>query len=406
MQCTNPKWNFSQKSPKTVHFLKMSCPCQTPKKSPNGSLNLHTRILGVSSVIDCKGFELNPFVALPPSNTISSIMSEFEKISNHLPTSVVALLIDKDAEGISHLLEAILRACRIIADNFRDNDYSHDIIGTENAFGDTQLHVDMKADAIIFEVLRESGLVSMASSEENPTEVNCGGNGFSVAFDPLDGSSIVDANFSVGTIVGVWPGENLVNRTGREQSLSLVAMYGPRVTIALALNGFTTKSGEPVCIELTMHQFCWKVSRPKFDVAHAGKTFAPGNLRATSDNAGYKALVDYWIDHKYTLRYSGGLVPDVYHILVKGQGVLSNASSPSAKAKLRLLYECAPIALIIEAAGGASCVCASEASEHVLPISLLDVEISDLDKRVGVCFGSRDEVDRFRAFLFPAAAEL
>ena len=57
------------------------------------------------------------------------------------------------------------------------------------------------------------------------------------------------------------------------------------------------------------------------------------------------------IDNKYTLRYSGGLVPDVYHILIKSEGVLCNASSPTARAKLRLLFECAPIALIIEAAG-------------------------------------------------------
>ena len=64
-------------------------------------------------------------------------------------------------------------------------------------------------------------------------------------------------------------------------------------------------------------------------------------------------------------RYSGGLVPDVYHILVKGQGVLSNASSRQAKAKLRLLFEAAPIALIIEAAGGATCVCPTEVFELV-----------------------------------------
>ena len=62
-----------------------------------------------------------------------------------------------------------------------------------------------------------------------------------------------------------------------------------------------------------------------------GNTFAPGNLRASADNSAYHALVNYWIESKYTLRYSGGLVPDVYHILIKGQGVLSNASSLKAK---------------------------------------------------------------------------
>lgn len=95
-------------------------------------------------------------------------------------------------------------------------------------------------------------------------------------------------------------------------------------------------------------------------------------------------------------------MPDVYHILIKGQGVLANASSKSAKAKLRLLYEAAPIALIIEAAHGASCACASEeeANEAVTPCSILDVLISDLDKRIGVCYGSLEEVERFKDFLF------
>jgi len=177
-------------------------------------------------------------------------------------------------------------------------------------------------------------------------------------------------------------------------------MYGPRVTIALAFNGCSTVSGEPISLELTMHPSCWVVSKPKLTITPKCKTFAPGNLRATSDNPGYKQLVDYWIDNKYTLRYSGGLVPDVYHILIKGSGVLANASSASAKAKLRLLYEAAPIALIVAAAGGASCVCSSEVQVHTEPLSLLDVLISELDKRVGVCYGSTEEVERFKRLLF------
>ncbi len=144
----------------------------------------------------------------------------------------------------------------------------------------------------------------------------------------------------------------------------------------------------------------WLPSPEPFSIAAKGKTFAPGNLRATTDNPKYRDLVMYWIEHQYTLRYSGGLVPDCYHILIKGQGILSNASSPTAKAKLRLLYEALPIALIIEAAGGSSCVCACEAGMDTLPLSLLDVVISDLDKRVGVCFGSSEEVQRFKDFIF------
>ena len=61
----------------------------------------------------------------------------------------------------------------------------------------------------------------------------------------------------------------------------------------------------------------WVVSSKRFTISRSCSTFAPGNLKATSDNPDYKALVNYWIDSKYALRYSGGLVPDVYHILTK-----------------------------------------------------------------------------------------
>jgi sedoheptulose-bisphosphatase len=192
-----------------------------------------------------------------------------------------------------------------------------------------------------------------------------------------------------------------MNRTGREQAAALLAQYGPKVTVALSINKDYSSTGVAVSMELTMLPESWIVSIPQFTVKPKAKTFAPGNLRATADNAAYNTLVMYWIANKYTLRYSGGLVPDVYHILIKGEGVLSNASSPKAKAKLRLLYEAMPIALIIEGAGGSSCVCPSEAGEPMPPSSLLDVPITDLDRRVGVCYGSNEEVERFKAHIFP-----
>lgn len=318
-----------------------------------------------------------------------------------LPEELNAVFNDSaEKSGLPSLLLSLLKGIREIGSSLRDCGFSSSQIGTQNAFGDNQLDVDVKTDELIFSCLRSSKLVHMAASEESPVEVNCGGSGFSVGFDPLDGSSIVDCNFAVGTILGIWPGNGLLNRSGREQSASLIAQYGPKVTIALAINSSNSVSGKAIAMELTMFPVGWRVSIQNLSIAIKGKTFAPGNLRATSDNENYRKLVAYWIENKYTLRYSGGLVPDVYHILVKGQGVLANASSPGAKAKLRLLFEAAPIALIIEAAGGASCVCPSEAAEIIEPVSLLDVVISDLDKRVGVCYGSSEEVERFKSYIF------
>lgn len=320
---------------------------------------------------------------------------------SQLPAELSAVLNGSAVgSGLNNLISKLFEGIREIGITLRECGYSSSHVGTQNAFGDHQLDVDVKTDELIFACLKSSSLVHVAASEENPVEISCGGTGFSVAFDPLDGSSIVDCNFAVGTILGIWPGNGLLNRCGREQSAAMIAQYGPKVTIALAISGANTVSGLSVAMELTMLPSGWTVSKEKLSIAEKGKTFAPGNLRATADNDSYRRLVAYWIENKYTLRYSGGLVPDVYHILIKGEGVLANASSPAAKAKLRLLFEAAPIALIVEAAGGSTCVCPSEAAESIPPISLLDVVVSDLDKRVGVCFGSALEVERFRSYIF------
>jgi sedoheptulose-bisphosphatase len=82
--------------------------------------------------------------------------------------------------------------------------------------------------------------------------------------------------------------------------------------------------------------------------------FSPGNLRAVKDNENYAKVVQSWIDKEYTLRYTGGLVPDVAQIFVKGHGVFANIDSPKHKAKLRVLYEAAAVGFLIEKAEGAT----------------------------------------------------
>lgn len=78
-----------------------------------------------------------------------------------------------------------------------------------------------------------------------------------------------------------------------------------------------------------------------------GRLFAPGNLRATFDNPEYEKLIDYYVDQQYTLRYTGGMVPDVFQIIVKEKGVFTNVTSKTTKAKLRILFEVAPLALLV-----------------------------------------------------------
>ena len=118
------------------------------------------------------------------------------------------------------------------------------------------------------------------------------------------------------------------------------------------------------------------------------KIFAPANMRAAQDLPGYKALLDHYMADKYTLRYSGGLVPDVYQQFTKNQGVFSNPTSEASPAKLRLAFEAAPFALLVEKAGG-------KTSDGVTGGSVLDVVITAVDQRTPLCIGSAKEVDRF-----------
>lgn len=256
-----------------------------------------------------------------------------------------------------------------------------------NSFGDEQLAVDVLADNLLFEALRFSHVCKWACSEEVPEPVDVGGSGFSVAFDPLDGSSIVDTNFSVGTIFGVWPGDKLKDITGRQQAAAGMGIYGPRTVYLIAIAGY------PGTHEfLLMDDGKWVHVKETTKIGE-GKLFAPGNLRATFDNPAYERLISYYLGEKYTLRYTGGMVPDVFQIIVKEKGVFTNVTSPSTKAKLRILFEVAPLALLVENAGGASS-CDGKC------VSGLDVPITAYDQRTEICYGSVGEVRRFEEYLY------
>uniref|UniRef100_A0A7S0ZFH1 Sedoheptulose-1,7-bisphosphatase, chloroplastic n=1 Tax=Timspurckia oligopyrenoides TaxID=708627 RepID=A0A7S0ZFH1_9RHOD len=279
---------------------------------------------------------------------------------------------------------AIFTACKEIAYKIRTA--SCDKVACFNEFGDEQLAIDLLADKALFDNLKSCGVVATASSEEVPQETPITeGGSYSVAFDPLDGSSIIDTNFSVGTIFGVWPGSKLTGITGRQLVCSGLAVYGPRTTITVAIDG-TDYAHEFLLMDDFSGRHGQWIHTQVFSTVSEGKLFAPGNLRAVNDNPGYASLVQYYKDNKYQLRYTGGMVPDVNQILVKGKGVFCNPESPTAKAKLRVLYEVAPIGYLMEKGGAKS----SDGKG-----SVLDIPINSTEVRSQVCVGSKDEVERF-----------
>ncbi|MCI5969464.1 MAG: fructose-1,6-bisphosphatase [Helicobacter sp.] len=211
-----------------------------------------------------------------------------------------------------------------------------------NATGDTQLQADVQADLIVQNAFKTLSCVKQICSEEQENAIPLCENGlYSIAYDPLDGSSLMGANLSVGSIFGIYQGDFL------PQNLvaSAYVVYGMVVGIGFAsllkegVNYFTydgEKFGLQKCLKL----------------ASKGKLNATGGTQKNWSKA-HKAKMESLFDAGYRLRYSGAMVPDLHHILVKGGGLFSYpATSDAPKGKLRMLFEVFPFAFIFERAGG------------------------------------------------------
>ncbi|KAI0384405.1 sedoheptulose-1,7-bisphosphatase [Hypomontagnella monticulosa] len=317
-------------------------------------------------------------------------------LRNHLRSAVSSVVRRGLADSV---LPTLIDAIAEIAKALRKAQHvSH--AGSANTFGDEQLNVDVLAEASIRDAIARCRYVVTASSEEDPVErtVQTPENAssapqehYTVAFDPLDGSSIIAPNWTVGTIVGVWDGKTALNQPpAAKQVAAVLGVYGPRTTAIVAVR---VPGGEPLCLEIGVGENGFRDSELIRPVVRLGETsavktryFAPANLRAAAENEKYMSLVSHYIQSKYTLRYSGGLVPDVVHALVKGHGVYISPVTTASKAKLRRLYELFPLALIVECAGG-------KAIDPADGTNILDRQLEDLNETAGLVCGTAGEVD-------------
>lgn len=196
---------------------------------------------------------------------------------------------------------------------------STDAVGSSNTFGDTQLVADLMAESVIRARLEQCEYVGVISSEEHPEETvvsDAPEAVFSVAFDPLDGSSIIGSNFSVGSIFGVWKHRGFLGQSGRDMVGAAYAVYGPRTVMVCAYQ----IGGEDTCVdEYTLFDDSqgWKLTKKNIRLEERKKLFAPANLRASKDNEEYASLMRQWMEQQYTLRYTGGMVPDIHNIITK-----------------------------------------------------------------------------------------
>ncbi|MDD2789323.1 MAG: class 1 fructose-bisphosphatase [Sulfurimonas sp.] len=235
------------------------------------------------------------------------------------------------------VFDAIQRCAKRIktAIDVKDIGYSQQ----ENSSGETQLQLDIQCDMIIEEEFSRVASIHTIASEEKelPMAMNAGGKYF-IAYDPLDGSSLVDVNLSVGSIFGIY--ENAFG--AKNMVASCYVVYGPRVEMVFAENKtklYLLQAGE--------FEFVKEIR-----LSEKGKLNAPGG---TQQNWApyHKELVDSFFAEGYRLRYSGGMVPDLHQILLKGGGLFSYpGTSDKPEGKLRKLFEVFPFAYIYQKSGG------------------------------------------------------
>ncbi len=250
--------------------------------------------------------------------------------------------------------------------------------GTTNSSKEQQLAMDIQADNLFFELLKEKNCIKEFASEERDEVIIVNENAqYSLTIDPLDGSSLLDVNLSVGTIIGIWEGNVMQG--------SLVAagyvVYGPTTSLVLSL-------GQGV------HEFLLQngqfVYTQEIILKEKGTIYSIGGLRRKwiPEHMQYIIALE---EQGYTLRYSGGLTPDVHHILLKKGGLFTYPALVDAPhGKLRLLYELYPFAFLAEHAGGA-------ATNGTLRI--LDIHRQELHQRSAFYIGSRYEIEYAKNFL-------
>lgn len=286
-------------------------------------------------------------------------------------------------DNLIHLICEIAEAGKYVINAVRTGDLG--VAGTSNLYGEEQLALDVLSDRIIKKRLIHSGVVCSILSEEmeEVLTVKPEAEGlYSVGYDPLDGSSLVDVNLAVGTIVSIYSGCDLL-QPGRKQVAALYIIYGPRVSLVYSV-------GKGVH-EFTMnHLMEYTLTHENITMQPSGNIHSPGGLR-NKYAEGVEKFVRYLEAKGSKLRYSGGFVPDINQILLKGKGIfLYPALNGSPKGKLRLLFELNPMAFLVEQAGGA-------ASNGTMPI--LDIVPHELGQLEPVFIGCSEDVEKALEFL-------
>lgn len=280
--------------------------------------------------------------------------------------------------------------------------------GTVNIQGEGQKKLDVFANIQFIAALTSGGECCIVATEEeeefvpidSPVSKNAK---YIVCIDPLDGSSNIDCNVAVGTIFSVYRRKSVegmatlddVLQKGTEQVAAGYVIYGSSTmmvyTTGKGVNGFT--------LDPSIGEFC--LSHPDMRVPAEGQIYSINEGNYVHFPTGVKKFIKYAqvedaaTNRPYTSRYIGSMVADIHRNLIKGGIYLYPTTSSSPEGKLRLLYECNPMAFIIEQAGGV----ASDGFNRIL-----EIEPQALHQRVPIFIGSAQMVRKAESFMAEYAA--
>ncbi|ASK30174.1 fructose-bisphosphatase class I [Chryseobacterium sp. T16E-39] len=306
---------------------------------------------------------------------------------------------------LSRLLSAIRLASKVVNREVNKAGIA-DIIGkagNENIQGEEQQKLDVLANEIFITALSQREVVCGIASEENDDfiDIKCVGNGhlskYVVLIDPLDGSSNIDVNVSVGTIFSIYrrvsePGTPVQLEDFLQKGVNQIAagyvIYGSSTMIVYTtgngVNGFT----------LDPSLGTYYLSHPNMKFPATGKIYSINEGNYIKFPQGVKNYLKYCQmeegDRPYTSRYIGSLVADFHRNMLKGGIYIYPSYSQSPNGKLRLLYECNPMAFLAEQAGGK----ATDGFRRIL-----EVEPTELHQRIPFFCGSVSMVEKAEEFM-------
>lgn len=306
---------------------------------------------------------------------------------------------------LSSLLRDIALACKIINKQVNKAGLV-DILGKHgatNVQGEEQMKLDIFANETLINVLQNSAECAGIASEENDEFVAFEdsysiNSKYVVLFDPLDGSSNIDVNASIGTIFSIYrrvsplgapcneadflqPGNKLMAAGYVIYGSSTMLVYATKIGV----NGFT--------LESSIGEFC--LSHPDMKCNSNGKIYSLNQGNTNKYAQGVKDFLDYCMEENkeegrpYSHRYIGSMVADLHRTLIKGGIFMYPADKKNTAGKLRLQYECNPMALIVEAAGGKADFGAGR---------ILDIVPTELHQRTPIYIGSKLMVEKALSF--------